>query len=518
MRTFAQLELIGVNRDLPAYRVEPTRWTDVENVNARDGVNRRIRGYESVFGIPAEIEPLWLTPVLTATSAFWLYAAKQGLDYDIYVTDGANNFKLTAAPITLSSDINQFTGAGFNGVPLINWQDEAPVYWDLTTNPGSILTLPGWEAGAKCGALRAFRNYIVALDYTDGGGSRIDNLIRWSDAAEPGTLPITWTPDTTNDAGFLSAAETSGPVIDAVAVRDRLLVFKNNSTYALTYIGGAFVFDLRLLFDSVGALTRNCAVEFGGNALVVTPTDVVVTDGYQVRSVADRRVQRELFSDIDTFNRQRVHCVHYRARREIWVMYPQSGSTWCNRAAIWDYEANEWTFRDLADVSFAAEGVAVLANVADYASQTQSYAETEETYRDLAVSAIDRRLLLADVNERLVLVDAGNRGVAGGDIRARLERVSVDFDEPHTYKTVRAIWPRITGSAGTPLQISVGAQRHPDDAIRWSAPVEFVIGRDEKVDVKQVGRYLSFRFETLGGDPWEMTGFGVEFGAIKAKY
>ena len=151
----------------------------------------------------------------------------------------------------------------------------SPVFWG--TSPGSPAeVLTNWPAGAKCGALRPHTNYLMALDYTDELANPFPQLIKWSDAAEPGTIPQEWAPAPSNQAGSVSCAATPGAVVDGLTLRQQFIVYKQSSTFSLDFIGGQFIFGLRLLFANIGALSRNCVVEFEGKHAVLSDGDFIV--------------------------------------------------------------------------------------------------------------------------------------------------------------------------------------------------------------------------------------------------
>jgi hypothetical protein len=76
----------------------------------------------------------------------------------------------------------------------------------------------------------------------DEGGTPYPFMVKWSNLAVPGALPSTWNEaDATQDAGEFDLAEGQDPIVDGLGLKDSFIVYKESSTWALDYIGGAFV-------------------------------------------------------------------------------------------------------------------------------------------------------------------------------------------------------------------------------------------------------------------------------------
>ena len=518
-RALSQIEPVGFNLDLPAFQVPVEQWTGGINVHSRDGIPERIQGYTDIFGNPLG-PPMWLFSQLTETTAFWLYGTGPALlDQGLFVTDGVGHFDISPATgVDFGVKKNPFTGTDFNSIAVINWGDgDDPVFWDgVTGNPTTVL--PGWPPNTSVEAMRGFQNYLIGMDVTDSG-SRIENLIIWSDAAPPGSLPGEWIPSPSNQAGFRSLAATPGPVVDGIPLRNQFLLFKHNSTYSLDLIGGTFVFALRKLFLTTGVLSRNCAAEFFGRVVCFTDGDITLTDGHSVDSLIDRRMRRFIFSQIDSDNFLNSFVANYSARREIWFCFPTSGSEFADLAAVWDYEQDKWTVRELFNTPFGSQGVVNLAGAAtDWDSDPNAWDTDTTDWNESTFNPVNDNLVLADNVRGFTNVDAGTDLANGQSINALFQRDSLDFGEPLKVKTVRSIWARISGITGDIVRIRVGSQFDTDDPITWSAPVDFEIGVDVKVDTFASGRLLSFQFASTGGAPWIHSGFAVEFGTLGSLY
>ena len=516
-RSLAKLRPFGIENDKAAIDTPETVYTSGSNMIVHDRYMERSGGLEDVFNDPIG-PPKFLLPIQTLPAAFWVYATTDEL---VGVTDGVLHNDITPAvpPVSLTS-FNNWTGSIFNSVPVINPGDSDPLFWDLNVgNP--CLTLPGWEVNAKCGAMRPFLNYLFALDYTDGAGDRNENLVKWSDSADPGTLPAEWTAAADNDAGEISLASTPGSIIDAHSLRNSFIVYKQDASWVIEFVGGQFVFSARKLFLGSGMISRNCWAVIRGVAVVMTDGDVIMHDGHTAKSIIDERNRRLLFDNISTANYRNSFVAVNAPNAELWFCVPTGTNTLPSIAVVWNWEDDAWGVRDLFDTPFGADGILpeqLSTDVESWADQTDTWQTIDRTWGESAFSPIENKLVLADLTTGFSAVDVGGSDANGNIIEAILNRDSLDFGDAELVKTVRAVWPRIDAPDGTVFDIRVGGQMNQNEPISWSAPILITIGTDRKADVFVTGRLLSFRFNTFNSIVWRMSGFDVEFADSVSQY
>ena len=98
------------------------------------------------------------------------------------------------------------------------------------------------------------------------------------------------------------------------------------------------------------------------------------------------------------------------------------------------------------------------------------------------------------------------------DVHAFAERLSLPTNDNILHALVTRVVPRLSGSPGDVIMISVGGQDFFDQAIRWSPPQPFIIGQSVAVDVQVEGRLISIRFE--GTTPRKWTIFSYKLGVV----
>lgn len=516
--------LSGVSYDLPKWRVPPDMWTSATGVTFRDEYAERQNGTRDIYGTPGTA-PLHLLNSDFGGLNYWLYAG----DGDIYVTTAAgvhSDITPSAWPVS-SPDSDKYTSTELNGVPIINYEGEEPVWWDRNT-ANVMTTLPDWPTNASCYAMRVFKDFMLAIGYFDGSNDFPDQLA-WSDAVDPGNISNgtgdTWTPAASNLAGSLEFGDTPGGLIDGAPLRGNFVVYKQNSTYLLQFVGAPFVFSRRLLFTTSGIMARNCVAEVRGSHVVLTDSDVIIHDGQTMRSLIDRKTRERLFNEIDQDNFANSYVLHFESRDEVWICYPRQGQTYPTDALVWQVDHDKLSFRNL---TASPDGYAHIAvgntnaqfTARDWDSQAYTwdggsadYAWNDNlsfnaTYGAVAADQENTELHEQDVTDALV----------DGDIRSELVREQLDFGDPSTTKLVRAVWPRIEGEDGQQVDVQVGSQFRNADPISWSAAVPFTIGETRKIDTFAQGRYISLRFSATGGKKWTLPGFDVELAPSGGKY
>ena len=92
----------------------------------------------------------------------------------------------------------------------------------------------------------------------------------------------------------MELSETPGAILDGLALRDTLQIYKEDAIYAATYTGRGFanlIFNFRLVSATHGLYARNCVADIGGRHFFVGDGDIFLYDGTNFQSIADERVK-----------------------------------------------------------------------------------------------------------------------------------------------------------------------------------------------------------------------------------
>lgn len=388
-----QLGRVGVIKDLPAYNITINGWTDVKNARMFDYDAWRSFGYQAVFGVPI-ISPQWLLPVAAQSGLLWLYAGTAA----VYGTDGTTHANLTRLSGAYTGTVNDRWNGGLlsTGIAVINNGVDVPQAWINAGLATRLVDLTNWTAGVTAKVLRPFKRFLIAMDVTKSG-TRYPQLIKWSNQAQAGGLPSTWDhTDPTQDAREWPLLDSDGAVIDGGQMGDVFVVYKEDQTHLMEYIGGTFVFKFSLRFKESGILAQQCFAEYEGKHVVATTTDVILHDGFQIQSLLDDKMRRWWSGRADSTHYTKSFVIANQVENEIWVCIPEAGNTYPNIALIINVKDGTTTITDLPGVANMAIGpVDANAGSITFDSQTQAFNQMVGQFGQRNFSAGRKRMLAA---------------------------------------------------------------------------------------------------------------------------
>jgi hypothetical protein len=346
-------------------------------------------------------------------------------------------------------------------------------YWDQSVS-GVLHSFPDATLSIQ-DAVRHFKNYIFLLAPTTSG-TKYRHRVQWSQAADPGSIPTSFTAASTNDAG-LQDLPSDGECVDAVQWDNSLILYKRDCRFRITYIGGQFVFQ----FDQIlghkddGLLAVNCAVN--------TPKgQVFLTDGHDIRihqggastSIAIGRVLKYLQGAIDSTNRKRSFLATNPYTNEVWVCFPESGQTTCSKALVWNWEDDTWGLRDLTNVTYGASG---------------------ELPTSIAASA---RLLISNTTPKIGLTESGSTDF-GSTITSMLERTGLQLGDGIV--AITDSMPKFDGSSNFTASIYHGWSMTQDTAPTYSSASTYTHNTTQRVrQMGNAGRYQAWKMTTTASD------------------
>lgn len=498
---------VGINKDLPAHEVATGVVTDALNVRFREGSAELFTGQTEVYQ-PAPLAPLSTFSTRIGTDRYWLALGQT----KAYCVTGSPPVwtDITRASSDYAASLDTLWNGGvLNGVPILNNGVDVPQVWAPVSTAQKLTALPAWPANTLVRVLRPWRNYMFGFDVKQGG-NRFPHRVMWSHSADPGTVPDSWDiSDTTKDAGEFDLAGV-GHVIDALPLRDALIVYKENSTYSAKFVGAPFMFQFQEVFSSSGMLSPDCAVEIDGSHVVLTSNDLIRHDGTQMQSVIDKVTRRWLFKNIDSAMYNRCFLTKNVYFNEVWVCFPELGATRCTKALVYNYKDGSISIRELPGITGAGTGLVDEGADQTFDSASGSFDSDVSPFNQSEFGAqLTRTVLCAPDRPALVLVDSTPQYFAE-NVQAFAERRDITLDVPNQIKTVRRLRPRVTAPAGTVLNFKMGAQMTQDGEMEWSDAIPFVVDEDVSVDAFVAGRYLAWRVESNTSNAWRLDGLDME--------
>ena len=506
---------VGLVEDVAGSEAPPAAWSVARNVRFSNGACGAVAGPLPLPGtMPVQMNWCYPTQDPNSTRAVWLlagatsaYAYIDGVYTDITRISGAYTGQL----------LDRWQGGSLNGVLFANNGKDVPQVWLTPANTTKLIDLPNWPANTKTSCIRAYKQFLVALDVTKNG-DRYRSLVKWSHPADPGSVPPSWDEtDPTKDAGEYPLSETLGTCVDCVPLRDSAIIYKTDSVWGMQYIGGTFIFRFYKIFDDFGMPKRDCAVEFtSGKHVVFTGNDLIVHDGQQAASIAQGRVRTRLRA---LSEEQIGSCYMFRhpELNEVWFCYraASDGGIQADTAIIYNWVSNTLTTRTLPNYYWMALGKVDppgQSNGEDWDSATQAWAELQYAWGEtLPITGFTRAVGLGDLS----LDWADGNAITMQPVLLEREYLGVVMraqqpPDMTAVKFVVRLWPRIVGREGTVINITLGSSMGVGRATDWDTPRQFIIGQDEWIDCTLSGRLFAIRLESQATGFWRYLGMDAE--------
>jgi hypothetical protein len=430
---------------------------------------------------------------ITVTGATTLTYPVPGFAGTDATTVGVYRVTSSSAVTNFTSAIDdRWTGGSFNGVLILNNPVDGLYYWNGNTAT-KLQRLFASALGAtpiayKADVSRPFKSFIVQLATTESS-VKYPYRVAWSDAAEPGALPTSFTASDTNLAGNVDLAETPGFVVDCLPLGDMNIVYKQDARYAMQFLPGDTidVFSFTRLPGNDGLFARGCIASTPkGHVFLTASKDVKIHSGGEAVSIAEGRIRNWLETNIDTTYGTRAFLAVNAYKSEVWVVFPSTGSQTCDKAAIWNWNDDTWGIRSLSAVTYAASGL-------------------------LPTSiATDARLTICTTTPRIGLVDSGTTDF-GATITATLERTGIDAGDSDMVKTLHSSRIQADATAANTASVYHGSAQTADAAPTYSSAVTHTQGTTNKINAFATGgRFLAWKMSTTAAD-WKQRSVEMEF-------
>lgn len=529
---------VGIVSDVMNEDIPVNAWTVASNVDFRDNVVSKAKGYSLIFGANTQAStpfdgticrPQWMMPYQDpeTDTLYWIicgiddgaaiYPAGTDGDPVICVFNGTQILDRTGTDLSTSDPV-LWNGGVVNGLPVVNNAMQEPQMWSRTAgvlNTG-FESLTNWPSGYTADVIRVYKDFLVALSVDDGTNAKNPWRVMWSDAAEPFTAPE-WTPAATNRAGDVTLGEGGSFLVDCLPLRGTNIVYSQGETWAMRYVGGNSVFAFDRLFSEYGLLAQRCVKPFkDGMHFVVTVGDIIVHDGNTAQSIVDNKVRDSIFGELDPSSYTKAFVVSNYKENEMWFYYPTSGYSYPNKIAKWNIKTGAWSFMTLNTVvSHVGFGVvsAELGSNTTWDSDTGQWDNDTTVWNESVYNPNEENLIMAEYGtttglSNIYRADDSN-SFDGTAIPVVLERTGLSFaginqgyiNLNDVVKHCDEVWLNATGG---PFYVSIGASDTADGPYSWGPAVEFDPLTDYKVDGRSAGRYLGVRFTSNDDVAWRI--------------
>jgi hypothetical protein len=206
--------------------------------------------------------------------------------------------------------------------------------------------------------------FVLAFGCNDYGSSALDPmLIRWSAQDDI----YNWTPDATNQAGFIRISHGS-EIVTTIQTRQEIVMFTDSAIYSLQYLGPPYVWAPQLLGDNISIMGPNAAVIASGVVYWMGVDKFYSYDGRVNTLNCDLR--RFVFQDLNQEQALQVFAGTNEGFNEVWWFYCSANSTAIDKYVIYNYLEKIWYYGTMSRTAWLDSGLQTVPIAASYTTAT----------------------------------------------------------------------------------------------------------------------------------------------------
>lgn len=394
-----------------------------------------------------------------------------------------------------------------NGLIVATNGHDTPQMWPLSGGVPAIGTpfmeLRNWPSGSKCKVIRSFRTFLVGLNWTRTNEE--PRLVKWSTEASFGSPPSTWSEtDNTLDAGEYELSDTPGSIIDGLPLGDSFLIYKDDSIYVMNYIGTPYIFSFKLLSPTIGLLSKGALAEFEGGHFFMGNSDFYVCNGQNVTPLLSNKLRRTVYDELNGDNYQKCFVAADYVRNEMLACYPSGSSTVPNKALIWNWKTNTFSFRDLPDTSHINSGIVEITAGATWDAATLYWDADSDPWGATNYDNVIKNIVFADVTNTKMFRDNKGNKKDTASMKSFIERTGYDLGDPSSVKLVTAVWPELEVSGDNSVNVYIGRQMSTEEGVTWEGPIAFNPNTMSKVSCRVSGKWFGVKIESENDIDWKL--------------
>jgi hypothetical protein len=204
--------------------------------------------------------------------------------------------------------------------------------------------------------------FVITFGCNDYGSATLDPmLIRWSSQDDI----YNWTPDPTNQAGFIRISHGS-EIVSVVQTRQEVVMITDSAIYSLQYLGPPYVWAPQLLGDNISIMSTNSAIIASGVLYWMGVDKFYVYDG-RVNTL-DCNLRRFVFGDLNQQQALQVFAGTNEGFNEVWWFYCSANSSTVNRYVIYNYQEKIWYYGTMERTAWLDSGLQTVPIAAKYNS------------------------------------------------------------------------------------------------------------------------------------------------------
>ena len=264
-----------------------------------------------------------------------------------------------ASTPVVTSTLRIWTHDNFGEDLLMNVRNGGIYYWDKTGGLGSravsLDSLPGASTTptiAKQVLVSDRDRHIIAFgcDTESNPGVQDPLAIRFSSQESL----TDWGAAANNTAGELRLGSGS-EIVMAIETRQQVLVFTDESLYAMQYLGPPFTFGVNLVSENITTMGPLAAVPVEDNVFWMGLKEFYAYGGTVQRLPCT--VRDYVFGDINLTQREKIVASSNTSFSEVWWFYPSATSEVNDRYVVYNYQQQIWYYGTLSRSFWMDRGI-----------------------------------------------------------------------------------------------------------------------------------------------------------------
>ena len=272
---------------------------------------------------------------------------------------GRGTWGSAASTPLVTSTLRVWTHDNFGEDLLMNVRNGGIYYWDKTGGVAARAVSLDSLAGATSTPTVAKQilvsdrdRHIIAFgcDTEANPGVQDPLAIRFSSQESL----TDWASTATNTAGELRLGSGS-EIVTAVETRQQILVYTDESIYAMQFLGPPFTFGVNLVSENITTMGPLSAVAVEDNVFWMGLEEFYVYGGTVQRLPCT--VRDFVFDDINLNQREKIVASTNTAFSEVWWFYPSESSSTNDRYVVYNYEQQVWYYGTMARSFWMDRGI-----------------------------------------------------------------------------------------------------------------------------------------------------------------
>jgi hypothetical protein len=197
---------------------------------------------------------------------------------------------------------------------------------------------------------------VMALNYNDGS----DTPDGWYVCAINDDTD--WTPSLTTQCAKGRLVSAAGKITAGARLGEYAVAYKQKSMYIGQYVGAPSVWDwTQVPGGEIGCLGKEALCDIGAVHFFIGDDNFWLFDGSRPRPV-DGAPRQWFFDNSSPVYRYKTKCIYDRQNNRVWVFFPSTSSSVCDRALVFHVKTGKWGRSDRsveAVLNYIANGVTI---------------------------------------------------------------------------------------------------------------------------------------------------------------